>query len=135
MSCEYQEVSMPIVRLTAILALLSTALSAQAEVKKEENTKAQFAGMLGKMIGMFGGKAADEGLRSVVAVKGDRKLTRTGDTGDLGCAVSLIPGQHDCWNASSGSAPIAVAQRAAQSAKAIFLLSTIKYLTPFPRVR
>jgi hypothetical protein len=74
---------MRIVRLTTIIALLSTALSAQAAVKKEENTKVQFAGMLGKMMGMFGGKAADEGLRSVVVVKGDRKLTRTGDTGDL----------------------------------------------------
>jgi len=74
---------MRIVRLITIVVLLSTALSARAEVKKEENTKVQLAGMLGKMMGMFGGKAADEGLRSVVALKGDRKLTRSGDTGDL----------------------------------------------------
>src|SRR5262249_9530003 len=43
------------------------------------------------------------------------------------CAVSLIPRQHDCWNASSRYAPIVIAQRATQSA-AIFVLSTIKCL-------
>lgn len=74
---------MRIVRILAITALLGAALSAQAAVKKEENAKAQFAGMLGKMAGMFGGKAADEGVRSVVALKGDRKLTRSGDTGEI----------------------------------------------------
>jgi len=63
--------------------ILAAALSAQAEVKKEQNTKVKFEGMMGKMMGMFGGKTADEGLTSVVALKGDRKLTRTGDTGDL----------------------------------------------------
>src|SRR5678815_2580509 len=46
----------------------------------------------------------------------------------IACAVSLIPGQHDCWNASSRYAPIAIAQSAAQSAEAIFALSIIKCL-------
>src|SRR4030095_12766862 len=46
----------------------------------------------------------------------------------IACAVSLIPGQHDCWNASSRFAPIAIAQKAAQSAEAIFVLSIIKCL-------
>src|SRR5206468_12685037 len=46
----------------------------------------------------------------------------------IACAVSLIPGQHDCWNASSRYAPIAIAQKVAQSAEAIFVLSTIKCL-------
>src|SRR5215510_7062097 len=47
----------------------------------------------------------------------------------IACAVSLIPGHHNCWNASSRYAPIAIAQKAAQSAEAIFLFSTIKCLT------
>jgi hypothetical protein len=63
--------------------LLAAAFTTRAEVKKEQNTKVKFEGMIGKMMGMFGGKAADEGLTSVVALKGDRKLTRTGDNGDL----------------------------------------------------
>ena len=71
------------VRFMAIAVLLGATLSVQAAVKKEDRTKVQFAGMLGKMMGMFGGKAADEGLTSIIALKGDRKLTRTGDTGDL----------------------------------------------------
>src|SRR5262245_44051094 len=45
--------------------------------------------------------------------------------------VSGIPAQHEFWNASSRYTPIAAAQKAAQSAKAIFLLSNIKCLTPF----
>src|SRR5262249_1300219 len=47
----------------------------------------------------------------------------------MACAVSLSPRQHDWWNASSRYAPIAIAQNAAQNAKAIFELSAIKCLT------
>jgi hypothetical protein len=47
----------------------------------------------------------------------------------ISCAVSMIPGQHDCRDAASGYAPIAIAQKAAQSAEAIFLLSTMTFLT------
>ena len=43
--------------------------------------------MLGRMVNMFGGKAAKEGTASTVAVKGDRKATigeATGQIIDLG---------------------------------------------------
>ena len=56
---------------------------AWAEVKTREKSHISLGGMIGKVFNMFGGKAADEGVRSVVALKGGRKLTRTGDTGDL----------------------------------------------------
>jgi hypothetical protein len=65
----------------AVLAL--SAGSALADVKTQERTQVKFEGMLGKMIGMFGGKAAREGLVSSVAVKGDRKMTITGDDAEL----------------------------------------------------
>ena len=35
----------------------------------------EFAGMLGRMVNMFGGKAAREGVTTSIAVKGDRKAT------------------------------------------------------------
>jgi hypothetical protein len=65
------------------VAMLLAAISSQAAVRKEQNTKVKFEGMLGRMAGMFGGKAANEGVTEIVALKGDRKLTRTGDTGQL----------------------------------------------------
>jgi len=54
-----------------------------ADVRTEQKTHAAFGGPLGRMIGMFGGKAAKEGMTSEVAVKGDRKLTRTDNRGQL----------------------------------------------------
>jgi hypothetical protein len=57
--------------------------TAFADVKTQERTQVKFEGMLGKMAGMFGGKAAKEGLVSTVAVKGGRKMTTNGDTGEL----------------------------------------------------
>ena len=63
--------------------MFALAFTSQAAVRKEENTKVKFEGMLGRMAGMFSNKASDEGVTDVVAVKGDRKLTRTGDNGQL----------------------------------------------------
>jgi hypothetical protein len=39
--------------------------------------------MLGRMMGMFGGKAAKEGIVSTVAIAGDRQMTVTDQTGEL----------------------------------------------------
>jgi hypothetical protein len=52
-------------------------------VKTQERTQVKFEGMLGRMAGMFGGKAAKEGIVSTEAFKGDRKLTSSGDTGEI----------------------------------------------------
>jgi hypothetical protein len=49
------------------------------EVKIDRKTQVKFGGALGKMMGIFGGKAAKEGLTTTVAVKGDRKATISGD--------------------------------------------------------
>src|SRR5512138_132076 len=46
-----------------------------ADVKTREKSQIKFEGMLGRMIGMFGGKAAKEGLETTTAVKGNRKAT------------------------------------------------------------
>lgn len=52
-----------------------TAGPAQADVKTREKSQIKFEGMLGRMMGMFGGKAAKEGIESTTAVKGNRKAT------------------------------------------------------------
>jgi len=40
-------------------------------------------GMMGRMMGMFAGKAAKEGVISTVAVKGNRKITTSENTGEI----------------------------------------------------
>jgi hypothetical protein len=59
--------------------LLASAQALKADVRADEKTHFQFAGVLGKVVNIFGGKAAREGVTSVVAVKGSRK-TRLNDT-------------------------------------------------------
>ena len=75
-----RQFSIPALVLTVALA----AAPAHAEVKKEERNQVSFAGMLGRVFNLFGGKAAKEGVVSTVAVSGDRKMTTTGDnTGQI----------------------------------------------------
>ena len=62
-----------------VLTLALAAAPAQAEVKKEERNQVSFAGALGKIFNLFGGKSAREGVVSTVAVSGDRKMTTTGE--------------------------------------------------------
>jgi hypothetical protein len=54
-----------------------------ADVKTEQKGHVKFAGALGRMFTMFGGKEAREGVVSKVAVKGDRMLTSSGESGQL----------------------------------------------------
>ncbi len=58
---------------TTLPLIMLTAGPALADVKTRDKTQAKFEGMLGRMMGMFGGKAAKEGVVTSVAVKGDRK--------------------------------------------------------------
>jgi hypothetical protein len=51
-----------------------------ADVRTEEKSQVTFEGMLGRVVGIFGGRAARDGVITTVAVKGDRKSTTTGDT-------------------------------------------------------
>jgi hypothetical protein len=67
----------------AVVGFLVTAAAAGADVKSTSKAQTKFEGMLGRMMGMFGGKAAKEGVVTTVAVKGDRKITTTGDTAEI----------------------------------------------------
>jgi len=65
-------------------ALLTAAAPAlKADVRSDEKSRVEFAGMLGRMFNIFGGKSAREGLTSTVAVKGDRKATLSDQTGQI----------------------------------------------------
>jgi hypothetical protein len=80
------EVSMSRARVVAVLCLSlvwGTVYSVRADVKTEQKTRVQFGGVLGGIVNFFGGKSAREGVTSTVAVKGDRKVTTSNDTGRI----------------------------------------------------
>jgi hypothetical protein len=60
-----------------VLVLVVWTAPVGADVKTQEKSLVTFAGVMGKLVGMFGGKAAREGLVSTVVVKGDRKAKIT----------------------------------------------------------
>ncbi len=66
--------------LAACLAVYSTQ-ALRADVRSDQKTKFQLAGALGKVVNFFGGKAARDGVTSTVALKGNRMMTTTGDSG------------------------------------------------------
>jgi hypothetical protein len=69
------------IRCLAIVAALASV--SWADVKTEEKSLMKFEGMIGRFAGMFGGKAAREGLINTVAVRGDRKMTVNDQTGQI----------------------------------------------------
>jgi len=74
------------IRTIAMLMLAGLLLSSdsiRADVRADEKTRVELAGMLGRMMNLFGGKAAREGVTSSVAVKGDRKATLNDTTGQI----------------------------------------------------
>ena len=64
------------------VALLSPVLL-RADVKTQERTQVKFEGALGRVVNIFGGRTARDGVVSIVALKGDRMLSTTGDTGQI----------------------------------------------------
>ena len=66
-------------RLLILLIVAAFAVPMSAAVKTEEKTMLKFSGMLGRVVGLFGGKAAKDGIVSTVAVSGQRKA-RLNDT-------------------------------------------------------
>jgi hypothetical protein len=70
---------------TVILAsvLILSSISLTADVRTRERSAIKFEGMLGRVVGMFGGKAARDGIVSTTMVKGDRKATMTDTTGEI----------------------------------------------------
>lgn len=68
----------------AVLPLLALcATPALADVKTRERSQVKFEGMLGRMVGMFGGKAARDGIVTTNAVRGDRKVELTDAAGRI----------------------------------------------------
>ena len=73
-----------LVRIAVVLcAVGALAAPAFAEVKTRDKTQVKFEGMLGRMLSLFGGKAAKEGIESRTAVKGNRKATMSDTTGQI----------------------------------------------------
>ncbi len=75
-------------RLSTIAALTLTGFmlssySLRADVRADQKSHVEFAGMLGRMVNVFGGKAAREGVTTSVAVKGDRKASINDTTGQI----------------------------------------------------
>lgn len=71
---------------TGVLGLSLLALTAGpalADVKTRDRTQVKFEGFLGRMVGMFGGKAARDGMVTTNAVKGDRKIELSESTGRI----------------------------------------------------
>jgi len=73
------------VRNTALLLFVCLAASAplSADIRTDQKVKFQLGGAIGKLVNMFGGKGAREGVTSVVAVKGNRKATMSDTSGQI----------------------------------------------------
>ncbi|MEP6782662.1 MAG: hypothetical protein ABI983_03270 [Acidobacteriota bacterium] len=54
-----------------------------ADVRSDQLVKFQLGGAMGKLLNMFGGKGAREGVTSMVAVKGNRKVTMSESIGQI----------------------------------------------------
>lgn len=75
-------VRLPLALLVAICLVFASA-PLGADVRTDERTRVELAGMLGRMVNLFGGKGARDGVRSTVAVKGSRKITMSDDVGQI----------------------------------------------------
>ena len=76
-----RRVSLSVACLACVLTLASSTLS--ADVRTDQRVKFQLGGAIGKLVNMFGGKGARDGVTSMVAVKGNRKATMSDSTGQI----------------------------------------------------
>jgi hypothetical protein len=76
-----RRVPLCVVCIAGVLTLSSATLS--ADVRTDQKVRFQLGGAIGKLVNMFGGKGAREGVTSMVAVKGDRKVTMSDSTGQI----------------------------------------------------
>jgi hypothetical protein len=67
----------------AITLALASVPALRADVKTQQKSLVTLGGMMGRMMNMFGGKAAKEGITSTVAVSGDRKLNASDTHGQI----------------------------------------------------
>jgi hypothetical protein len=68
--------------LTAAL-LAGTVSVLDADVRTDQKTKFQLGGALGRIVNMFGGRGAREGVTTMVAVKGNRMASMTDSSGQI----------------------------------------------------
>ena len=73
----------PLAAALTVLAVALSSYSLNADVRTDEKTRVEFGGALGRVMNIFGGKAARDGVTSTVAVKGDRKATLNEATGQI----------------------------------------------------
>jgi hypothetical protein len=66
-----------------VVLLASSAQIVSADVRTDQRVKFQLGGAIGKLVNMFGGKGAREGVTTIVAVKGNRKATMSDSTGQI----------------------------------------------------
>ena len=66
-----------------VCALLASAQTLSADVKTDQRGLVKFEGTLGRIVNLFGGRAAREGVRTTIAVKGDRKISATDQTAQI----------------------------------------------------
>ena len=66
-----------------VCAVVFASSSLSADVRSDQRVKFQLGGAMGKLVNMFGGKGAREGVTSMVAVKGNRKATMSDTTGQI----------------------------------------------------
>ena len=69
--------------LFAVLLFVSASAVVSADIRSDQRVRFQLGGAVGKLINMFGGKGASEGVTSTVAVKGNRKVTLSDSTGQI----------------------------------------------------
>ncbi|MGE3491316.1 MAG: hypothetical protein AB7N29_15020 [Vicinamibacterales bacterium] len=69
--------------LASALVVAAATASVSADVRTDQRVKFQLGGAIGKLVNMFGGKGARDGVTSVVAVKGDRKATMSDANGQI----------------------------------------------------
>jgi hypothetical protein len=72
-----------VVALGALCLALVLTVTVQADVKSRQKSQVKFEGALGRVVNMFGGKAAKEGVISTIALKGNQQLTINDNTGEL----------------------------------------------------
>jgi hypothetical protein len=66
-----------------VVMALALATALRADVKTQEKSQIHFEGMMGRMVGLFGGNAMREGAINTAAVRGNRKMTVSESTGQI----------------------------------------------------
>jgi hypothetical protein len=67
----------------AVALSIVVVASLAAQVKTQQKNQVKFEGPLGTVVGLFGGKAAREGVIDTVIVSGDRKMTANDSSGQI----------------------------------------------------